>query len=668
MATVLGSLLVELGLESGTFKSGLTAAQKELQRTKRQFEKIGQGMQQFGANLTVGVTAPLVTMGALAVKGFVEQERAIADVNAALASMGNVAGRTSEQLTAAADAMELNSLFDAEVILKQVTANLLTFGNIAGEQFDRAQQAAVDMATRLGTEPQSAAIMLGKALNDPVKGITALTRVGVQFTDQQREQIAAMSEAGNTAGAQAVILAEVERQFKGAAAAAADATPWRKAEVSIGQAMDKIGEAILPLIPPVTDAIVAMANAFTSLPAPVQEGVVIFGGLAAALGPVLIALGGLVSIAPTLAAAFGVIKVAALALMANPVILGFAAVLAGIYLAWKNWDTITDIVGRLYLGVKKWLVDKLGAVFDWLRDKIKAVTGFFFDMYDAVVGNSYVPDMVDGIAAHMSRLQAEMVDPARAATQSVTEATRQMASEVSMLLDRLFPQLAEARRKAEEIALLRKAESEGLIDAGTRRAAVRERQGFNEGPLAEAEKVRTASVDIGRAIDGLADKSEVQTVRIARTFQDMVQGITSSLQQLAGAIRGGGFLDILGAVIGFGTQLGQAGLFGSKIQAGLNKSIPGFANGTNFAPGGLSIVGERGPELLNIPRGSGVMSNRELKSLGMGAHITIGVDPRTGNLTPFVDRRIGLAAPALAEAGSQVAMARGAQMQRRRVR
>ncbi len=201
MATLLGSLLVELGLESGNFKSGLSAAQKELQRTKKQFEKIGQSMQQFGANLSVGVTAPIIATGALAVKGFIEQEKAIADVNAALASMGNAAGRSSEQLTAAADAMEMRSLFDAEVILKQVTANLLTFGNVAGKEFDRAQQAAIDMATRLGGEPQAAAIMLGKALNDPVKGISALTRVGVQFTEQQKSQIEAMTKAGNTAAA-----------------------------------------------------------------------------------------------------------------------------------------------------------------------------------------------------------------------------------------------------------------------------------------------------------------------------------------------------------------------------------------------------------------------------------------------------------------------------------
>jgi hypothetical protein len=59
-----------------------------------------------------------------------------------------------------------------------------------------------------------------KALNDPIKGITALSRVGVSFTQQQKDQIKAMQDAGNTAGAQAIILAELTKEFGGSAAAA----------------------------------------------------------------------------------------------------------------------------------------------------------------------------------------------------------------------------------------------------------------------------------------------------------------------------------------------------------------------------------------------------------------------------------------------------------------
>src|SRR5690606_8361514 len=135
-----------------------------------------------------------------------------------------------------------------------------------------------------------------------------------------------------------------------------------------------------------------------------------------------------------------------LLLAANPVILGFAAVILGIYLAWKNWDKITAIVMQLYTAVKTWVLDKLNAVWDNLKRKIDFVKGLFFGLYDAVVGNSYIPDMVDGIAAQMDRLDAVMVAPVTKATSKAAKAFREMAAEVKDLLDRLFPEAAAGRQ------------------------------------------------------------------------------------------------------------------------------------------------------------------------------------------------------------------------------
>jgi phage-related minor tail protein len=100
-----------------------------------------------------------------------------------------------------------------------VTVNLLTFGNVSGEAFDRAQMAAVNLSARLGQDLQSSAVQVGKALNDPIKGVTALGRVGVSFTEQQKEQIKAMTKVGDVAGAQSLILAQLEKQYGGSAEA-----------------------------------------------------------------------------------------------------------------------------------------------------------------------------------------------------------------------------------------------------------------------------------------------------------------------------------------------------------------------------------------------------------------------------------------------------------------
>jgi len=181
---------------------------------------------------------------------------------------------------------------------------------------------------------------------------------------------------------------------------------------------------------------------------------------------------------------------------------------------------------------------------------------------------------------------------------------------------------------------------------------------LNTGPLTDTIK------DFDKVLDAMGDKAKVQTVRVAQTFKDMADSVVSSLQRLVGSLKGGGFLDILGAVIGLGTQLGQLGVFGKSIQTNLNKPIPGYANGTNYAPGGLSLVGERGPELVNLPRGAGVMSNRELRSLG-GTSVQVIPSPY---FDVVVDGRIVQASPAVANAGAMQAQAMAGRSARRRVR
>lgn len=181
------------------------------------------------------------------------------------------------------------------------------------------------------------------------------------------------------------------------------------------------------------------------------------------------------------------------------------------------------------------------------------------------------------------------------------------------------------------------------------------------------DKVRVAMDRFAKANNDNSGDVAAANVKIVRSFEDMAQNTLSALDRLSSAIKGGGFLDILSAVIGLGMQLGSAGLFGKGLQTRLNSGIPGFASGTSFAPGGLALVGERGPELVNLPRGSQVIPNHALGKGGGGAHITFGVDPRNGNIIPFIDGRIASAAPGIAAAGAQGGEARLMHRQRRRV-
>jgi murein DD-endopeptidase MepM/ murein hydrolase activator NlpD len=129
---------------------------------------------------------------------------------------------------------------------------LLTFKNVRNEAgaggavFDRATQSAVDLSAAGFGSVSGASKMLGKALNDPVKGISALGRAGVTFTEQQKEQIGVMVQSGDTLGAQKIILGEVESQVGGVAAASA--TMGEKLSVSFGNFKEQIGTALLPVI------------------------------------------------------------------------------------------------------------------------------------------------------------------------------------------------------------------------------------------------------------------------------------------------------------------------------------------------------------------------------------------------------------------------------------
>lgn len=148
-----------------------------------------------------------------------DAEFAAAQLNATLKSTKGVAGQSAEALNAHAMALAQMSIYDDDAITGAQSL-LLTFTKIQGDTFPKATQAVLNVATAMGTDLKSAAIQVGKALNDPIQGVSALARSGIQFTDAQKELIAKLVETNRVAQAQAVVLAELETQFGGSAEAA----------------------------------------------------------------------------------------------------------------------------------------------------------------------------------------------------------------------------------------------------------------------------------------------------------------------------------------------------------------------------------------------------------------------------------------------------------------
>ena len=264
--------IVISGVDKGAtkvFKDVDNAAETTQGKLAAMGSKIGPGVAAAATAVVAGV--------AFAVKGAydaaAESAKIGRETERVLSTTGASAWTTADKIGDLAGSMSNLTGADDEMI--QSGANLLlTFTNIknsVGENndiFDQATGLALDMSTVLGTDMSSASIQLGKALNDPVKGITALSKAGVSFTGEQKDQIKTLVATGDVLGAQKVILSELSREFGGAAEAAA--TPVDKLKTKLGNLQESVGATLIPIFDTVAGVLGTIAEGFTNLPGPVQ--------------------------------------------------------------------------------------------------------------------------------------------------------------------------------------------------------------------------------------------------------------------------------------------------------------------------------------------------------------------------------------------------------------
>lgn len=115
--------------------------------------------------------------------------------------------------------------------------------------------------------------------------------------------------------------------------------------------------------------------------------------------------------------------------------------------------------------------------------------------------------------------------------------------------------------------------------------------------------VLDGTATIKDAFKSLADSIVQQLARILANR--ITENLFGSMGSLGGGSSGGFLSSLFGAFLGGGSS--GAGGFGIPLPG--SGPLPGFASGTSFAPGGWAMVGERGPELVNLPRGASVYPN-----------------------------------------------------------
>ncbi len=278
MATPLATAFVRIRPDTSKFgKETEQGLEKSLSNTNRQARKHGRlfgatyarasagPLRAIGGVLThslAGVGAAFAAVGAVKVfSGFIADAREsnkVANLSAAaIKSTGGAAHITAKQVGDLATAISNKTGKDDEAI--QSGENLLlTFTNIRNQVgkgndiFNQASTAIVDMTAALNNGEvsssglKSSSIQLGKALNDPIKGVTALRKVGVSFTDQQTAQIKKLTESGNILGAQKIILRELGKEFGGAAKASSN--PMERLRVIVGNLGEQIGNKLIPYL------------------------------------------------------------------------------------------------------------------------------------------------------------------------------------------------------------------------------------------------------------------------------------------------------------------------------------------------------------------------------------------------------------------------------------
>lgn len=414
-------------------KKALDNAQKDLNTFSKKTKKAFDGLAKAGRNIGIGLAA--VGVGAIAVgKDLIEAGEAAATSNAridqiadSMGVFGDESKTATKRIKDLANEIARKTGIDQNQI-KQAQATLLTFSEIAetagdvGSSFDRATQASIDLAAAGFGTAETNAVQLGKALNDPITGLTALTRSGVTFTEEQKNLIASLVESGNTLEAQNMILGAIEQQVGGTAEATANSSD--KMSVAFSQLQEKLGQKLLPVFEKVTTWVIdtlvpALENAYNRI-VPAFQGA--WQSLSDTLGPIIQQIRDVLQpifdrivqfmkdntevvkvFFAVLAGAAVIAMIAALAAafttLLNPfalVAVAIAGLAAGFKYAWENSETFRTIVTTVldvlstafnaWWETLKWIFENVIGGWDNIKAALELVKDAFVLQFDIISG------------------------------------------------------------------------------------------------------------------------------------------------------------------------------------------------------------------------------------------------------------------------------------------
>lgn len=241
----------DLNIKIEVDTSGIKQIEAALARTEEAIGKLNQkgetakqSMGDMFTPATVGAGAFIYAMhGAL--EEFNKQDIAMKQVIGVLKATGNASGMTAKEIFKLADEMESLTNIQSEDIMGGI--NTLSMFKVLGHDLlPKATQAAADMSVIMGKDMKGASLMLGKALSDPIDGLTALKKAGISFDDSEKENIKTLMAKGKLHEAQVIILNKVAGATKDLAEQSK--TPYDTMKRLVGDLNKAIGSELMPSI------------------------------------------------------------------------------------------------------------------------------------------------------------------------------------------------------------------------------------------------------------------------------------------------------------------------------------------------------------------------------------------------------------------------------------
>lgn len=401
-----------------TFSATASKIQTEAAATSKSIGGISMSLNGMlrGMILISGITIGAQFIGD-SIKGFDEAQKAQAQLKASLESTRNIAGKTFQELTSNASKLQGITLFDDDSIVNAQSV-LLTFTNIRGTVFDEAIPAIMDMSTKMGTDLQSSVMQVGKALNDPIEGLSALRRVGVAFTDDQEKMIKKLVETGKTQEAQTMILTELNKEFGGSAKAAAESGlgGWQKFKNQIGELQESLGELItsladilMPVFQALLEILMPIVDWLNEHKEAVKNLIIVIGIVTAVMWAwrAAMAIGAAIQAVTMAIKSFTIVQwLLNIALTANPIGLIIVAIgiLIGIVaLLIKHWQDVIEWLKKFanifltLIGpvgwVIKFIINHFKEIWAVIRDIGIKIGAFFKKMFDPI--KNFITGIVD---------------------------------------------------------------------------------------------------------------------------------------------------------------------------------------------------------------------------------------------------------------------------------